>query len=124
MLNNEKTSIMNYKKLLSNCVSKESDSSKAIVALLAGLAVGAVLGVLFAPESGEETRSLIKEKANALTDKAKDKYQSVKDQVLTGKDELVDLKDRVVDQVKSNVDSIKDKIKGVSDDANDAVQEA
>jgi gas vesicle protein len=139
VLGKKKTIIMKYKKLLSDTLPRESDSSKAIVALLTGLAVGAVLGVLFAPSSGEETRGLISEKANDLTDNLKDKYQSVKDQVLTGKDELVDYKDRVVDQAKSkakevsdkvkdykdeSVDAAKEGIKDASDDANNAVQNA
>ncbi|MCD0490127.1 YtxH domain-containing protein [Pedobacter sp. MC2016-14] len=119
---------MDYKKVLSNCVTRDSDSSKAVVALLAGLAVGAVLGVLFAPKSGEETRSLITDKATDLKDSLKDKYQNTKDQVLAKTDELVD-------QVKSKASDLKDgfnnykeeainAVKGASDDANDAVQNA
>jgi gas vesicle protein len=33
-----------------------SDNTKVMVALLAGLAAGAALGILFAPEAGAETR--------------------------------------------------------------------
>ena len=126
---------MKYKKLLSNCTSSGSDSSKAIVALLAGLAVGAVLGVLFAPSSGEETRGLIADKADALKEDLKDKYQAVKDRVASGKNDLVDLKDSVVDKVKSKAQGLSDEfkaykedslnaVKDASDDANDAVQNA
>jgi len=139
VLISKKPSIMKYKKLISDAFPRESDSTKAIVALLTGLAVGAVLGVLFAPSSGEETRGLISEKANDLTDNLKDKYQSVKEQVLAQKDELVDYKDRVVDQAKAKAHDISDKVKNykdesvdaakqgikdASDDANDAVQNA
>lgn len=126
---------MKYKKMLSDCVSNHSDSSKAIVALLTGLAVGAVLGVLFAPTSGEETRSLISDKANDLTGDLKEKYQSVKEKIVAGKDELVDLKDRTVDRVKSKASDLsqefkdykedaKNDVKQASDDLNDSVQNA
>ena len=124
---------MKYKKLLSNCTSSGSDSSKAIVALLAGLAVGAVLGVLFAPSSGEETRGLIADKADDLKEDLKDKYQAVKDRVASGKNDLADLKDSVIDKVKSKAQGLSDEfkaykeeslnaVKDASDDANDAVQ--
>lgn len=126
---------MKYKKLLSNCTSSGSDSSKAIVALLAGLAVGAVLGVLFAPSSGEETRGLIADKADDLKEDLKDKYQAVKDRVASGKNDLADLKDSVIDKVKSKAQGLSDEfkaykeeslntVKDASDDANDAVQKA
>lgn len=126
---------MKYDKMLSNCVSQESDSSKAIVALLTGLAVGAVLGVLFAPSSGEETRTLISDKANDLTGDLKEKYQSVKEKIVAGKDDLTDLKDRTVERVKSKASDLnqefkaykedaKTEIKQASDDLNDSVQNA
>jgi gas vesicle protein len=109
---------MKYKKLLSDSaskltdtVSRGSDSSNAIVALLTGLAVGAVLGILFAPSSGEETRGLIADRASGLGEDLKDKYQSVKDKVASSKDDLIDLKDRVTENVKSKASSLTQEFK-------------
>ncbi|MNK03676.1 YtxH-like protein [compost metagenome] len=96
---------MNYKKLISsrmpNLSYKPSDNAGSIVALLAGLAVGAVLGVLFAPESGKRTRRRISDKAVDAVDSIQDGYQSIRRQVSTRKDDLVDLKDRMVNKVKA-----------------------
>ena len=99
---------MNYKKLITNRLSglthHSSGKSEAVVALLAGLAVGAVIGVLFAPDSGKATRERISDKALDLADNAKDSLVSIKEKISTGKDSLVGLKDRAVDAVKSKVD--------------------
>lgn len=45
------------------------DQSKVIVALLAGVAAGAILGLLLAPDSGKESRGKIADLANDLADK-------------------------------------------------------
>lgn len=99
---------MNYKKLISNRLSDLSlgsqDKSGAIVALLAGLAVGAVIGVLFAPDSGKNTRERLADKATDLAENAKDGLYSVKDKLNNGRESLVSLKDRVVENVKNKVD--------------------
>ncbi|MBE9598315.1 YtxH domain-containing protein [Pedobacter sp. MC2016-24] len=132
---------MDYKKLitsrLSNIPHRSTDTTGAVVALLTGLAVGAVLGVLFAPESGKKTRERISDKALNLTDDLKDSYHTLKDRVSTGKEDLVGLKDRVVDNVKSKANSVtqefkdfkdaeleraKSAVKDAADDANDSVQ--
>ncbi len=45
------------------------DSGENIVWFLAGAAIGASLGLLFAPQSGEETRRLLSEKASEGRDR-------------------------------------------------------
>lgn len=116
----KKHNTMNYKKLISNRISDlsstSSDKSGAVVALLAGLAVGAVLGVLFAPDSGKNTREKISDKALDLADNAKDSLHSVKDKISYGKDSLVSLKDRVVDSVKTKVDDATQEFKDFKDE--------
>ena len=106
---------MNYKKLitkqLSNLQGSSSDKTGAVVGLLAGLAVGAVLGVLFAPDSGKKTRERISDKALDLTDNAKDSIYAIKDKFNNGKDSLLGLKDRVVENVKSRVDQATEEFK-------------
>ncbi len=45
---------------------------KGLGKLFAGLAIGAGLGVLFAPKAGEETRKELKQKVDELISKAKE----------------------------------------------------
>lgn len=49
-------------------------NGKILAALAAGMAVGAVLGVLFAPGKGSETRKKMKEEGRKMADDMKDKF--------------------------------------------------
>lgn len=64
-------------------------NGKGLVKFLGGVAVGAGLGVLFAPDSGENTRKLLKKKLDDLVKKAKEiDIEEVKDQILFKVEEL------------------------------------
>lgn len=45
-------------------MSKNSNKGKALIALLTGAAIGAGMGILFAPEKGKKTRKKIKRKVD------------------------------------------------------------
>jgi len=47
------------------------DQSKVVVAVIAGLAAGVVLGMLLAPEKGEENRKKVASLAKDILDSAK-----------------------------------------------------
>ena len=62
---------------------------KTVAALLGGAAVGAGLGILFAPKKGEETRAELKAKMDELVNKARDiDMDDVKEYVVTKTDEI------------------------------------
>jgi gas vesicle protein len=72
------------------------DNTSTIAALLAGVAIGAVIGLLFAPSAGNETRT-------TLADSLKDLGGTVADKARQGKESLNNLKDKAVDAIKSKV---------------------
>jgi len=63
-------------------------TGKVVLGALAGLATGAILGILFAPDKGSETRKKIKDKSKGSIDDLKSKYNGVIDN-LTSKLEQV-----------------------------------
>jgi gas vesicle protein len=80
-----------------------NDNTKVVVALLAGLAAGAALGILFAPEKGTETRDKLTESLKKLGD-------SIRETAANEIDNLVGLKDKVVDNLKSKIKSTEDEL--------------
>lgn len=94
---------MNYKKYLPNTLHKSNDTSAIIAALVAGVAIGAAIGILFAPDSGVETRNQISDKAKDLAGSLKDKAQAIKEGFQSKAEDLSDLKDQAVNTVKSKV---------------------
>jgi gas vesicle protein len=73
-----------------------NDNSKVLIGLLAGLAAGAALGLLFAPEKGTDIR-------DRLSQSIKDLSDSIKDKAADEINNLANLKDKVVSSVKTKV---------------------
>ena len=73
-----------------------NDNTKVVVALLAGLAAGAALGILFAPDAGNETRDKLSESLKNLGD-------SIKETAAAEIDNLTSMKDKVINNFKSKI---------------------
>ena len=73
-----------------------NDNGKIITALLAGVAAGAVLGILFAPDKGSETRDKLNESLVDLGDAIKERAEEQYDQ-------FADLKDKILAGLKSKL---------------------
>ena len=68
-----------------------NNNAKLVGALLVGAAIGGVLGILFAPKKGSETRKNLLSKGEDLSD-------SIKDHI----DELVEKSKKGVETMKAN----------------------
>jgi gas vesicle protein len=64
------------------------NNGKLVGAVLLGAAIGGVLGVLFAPDKGTETRKKIMAKGGDLRDSIKDKFTGLMDNVEDMSEEL------------------------------------
>lgn len=104
------------------------NSVEGLGVFLLGTAVGAALGILFAPDAGEETRSTLVETAANSWDTIKEKVKSGEEQLNNYKEHASAYKDEVVDQVKSKVKEKADDLKDYKEQAtaykDEAVDEA
>ncbi|GBL35467.1 hypothetical protein EMGBS15_10620 [Filimonas sp.] len=64
------------------------NAGKIISALAAGVAVGALLGVLFAPDKGSETRKKLDKQGKKMADDLKDTFNKAKEKMEDLKGEM------------------------------------
>jgi len=79
---------------------------KVLLGVLAGVAIGAALGVLFAPDKGWNTRKRIAKKGEDLTNDLRDKFEEFLDTITVK-----------VDEVKEEVADFSEKSKAKTNDA-------
>lgn len=81
-------------------------SGKVLASVLAGAAAGAVLGILFAPDKGTETRRKLGEKGSELADSVKGKVGEY------------------TDALSEKYDSVKEKVTGLASEGRDMLNQA
>lgn len=98
-------------------------AKKGFGKFLAGIALGAGLGVLFAPNSGEKTREELKKKIDELLKKAKEvDMNEVRDNIEI---KIAEIRDELADLDKEKVMSIaKEQAKKIKSKCNDLVKYA
>jgi len=88
-------------------------TGKVVLGTVAGLAIGAIAGILFAPEKGSVTRRQILDSGNDFADEIKSKFDEFRD-TITEKFE----------NTKKDVEELADKGKSTYDDAKKDVKDA
>ncbi len=75
----------------------------SLFAFIAGAAAGLTLGLLFAPEKGEETRRKLKETAGDAVDSIRNRAESAKTEIEELKAELKDRTEDLKDDVRMRI---------------------
>ena len=100
-----------------------SDPSRVLGALIVGAAIGATLGVLFAPKKGKEIREEIADKAKKMSKDMKQKYQDLKN---TASTEMENFKDRSLSaeyKMENKAENLKDNFGSKYDSAKNYLQD-
>ena len=75
-----------------------------VTGLLLGLLAGATLAIIAAPQSGEDTRDVLRAKAREAADRARDTAGDVSETVTGKTNELLERGRSIVDQARARVD--------------------
>jgi gas vesicle protein len=86
-------------------------SGKVFLGIIAGVAVGAMLGILFAPDNGWNTRKRISKKAEDVTDDLREKFDEFLDTISVKVDEAKEQASDISEKVKSKANDIKKEAK-------------
>ncbi len=94
---------------------KGSSAFEITLSFLLGTATGLVLGILFAPASGEETRKKIQEGAKKTREKAKESYGKIAQEAEKGIKVVREKTTEGIDTIKDFVEKKKEELskKGV-----------
>ncbi|MDL2262374.1 YtxH domain-containing protein [Bacteroidales bacterium OttesenSCG-928-I21] len=82
-----------------------SNFGKGLIAFVSGAAVGAALGILFAPDKGVKTRKKIAKKTRDITDSAREKLE-----------DFIESAEEIVDELKENASNFMSRNEEIFDD--------
>ena len=82
-------------------------SGKVLLGVLAGVAAGALIGILFAPDKGTETRKKIVKKGESYVDEVKEKFNGLIDDLSKKIDGVQAKANRMASNAKATVEDAK-----------------
>jgi gas vesicle protein len=86
-------------------------SGKILLGVLAGVAAGALIGVLFAPDKGSVTRKKISKKSDDYADSLKEKFDEFLDSLSVKFDEAKEGVSDLAEQVQGKGEEVKKDVK-------------
>lgn len=99
-------------------------TTKVLMGFVAGAAVGALAGILFAPDSGPNTRKRIQDKAGDLGDAAKESINGLVDSVKNAYSGAKDKVEEFGDHARAEMTSARNDIKSEARQAKTEVKSA
>ena len=100
--------------------------SSGLGAFLGGTILGAVVALLYAPKTGEETQAEIRDRVKRLRDEAEDRLHLMRDDVegryKRVRDDVEDRVDRVRGDLTERVDTAREDLRGRKVQAEEAVK--
>jgi len=95
---------------------RDSSVVDITISFLLGTATGFILGILFAPTSGKETRKKIQESASKTGEKAKDSYEKIVKEAEKGIKVVKEKTHEGIDAIKDFVEKKKQEIASKADE--------
>lgn len=86
-------------------------SGKLVAAVLLGAAAGAVLGILFAPDKGSETRKKIAKKTGELNEALRDRFNELGEVIAEKYDSIRGEANEIMEKGKDKAQSFKEDAK-------------
>jgi gas vesicle protein len=86
-------------------------SNKIILGLLAGVALGAIAGILLAPEKGSDTRNNISKKSNGYADKLKTLFNDFVEGFTAKFDAMHEDAEKMTEQVKTKAEHMTENVR-------------
>ena len=89
------------------------NSSKLLLGVLGGVAAGALMGVLFAPEKGSKTRKKIMNKANNGVDVLKDKFDTLLESMNEKYENIWHAKEELISEGQAKLNALEKELKSM-----------
>jgi gas vesicle protein len=83
-------------------------TGKTLLGVLAGLAAGATLGILFAPHKGVKTRKIIADKGDDYTDELKEKFDEFSNLLNDKLEKVQDESEDIIAKTKEKYNEVKE----------------
>jgi gas vesicle protein len=82
-------------------------TGKTLLGVLAGIAAGATLGILFAPHKGSKTRKIITDKGDDYADELKEKFDEFSNLLNDKLEKVQDESEEIIAKTKDKYNEIK-----------------